>query len=196
MSATTPARSARFGSSTSWTSTWSPRRSAFHWNVSITPPDGLRRARPGRTGYRATIPVLGSVLESDHPGTSGGSASIAAQVLRSRVRRGQPGSQKGPAVHRLSTTPPLAATHQILSSARGRPPNAPAGGLSPSYVRLDKTGNTFLVIWSNQDCLSGSPRPHFETHDRHSGQRLGCRPICLSQRAWARTAPRTLGCRR
>jgi hypothetical protein len=101
MRVTTPARSASLGSSTSWTSTWSPRRSAFHWNFSITPPEALRRARRGRTGYRATIPVLGSVLESDHRGTSGGSASTAARALRSRAPRGQPGSQKGQAVHGL-----------------------------------------------------------------------------------------------
>jgi hypothetical protein len=101
MRVTTPARSASLGSSASWTSTWSPRRSAFHWNFSITPPEALRRARPGRTGYRATIPVFGSVLVSDHPGTSGGSASTAAQALRSTAPRGHPGSQKGPAVLRL-----------------------------------------------------------------------------------------------
>jgi hypothetical protein len=87
------------GSSTSWTSTWSPRRSAVHWNNSITPPEARPRARRGRTGCRATTPVFGSVLESDHPGTSGGSASTAARALRLRASRGQPGSQRGSALH-------------------------------------------------------------------------------------------------
>jgi hypothetical protein len=170
MRVTTPARSASLGSSMSWTSTWSPRRSAFHWNFSITPPEALRRARRGRTGCRATIPVLGSVLESDHRGTSGGSASTAARALRSRAPRGQPGSQKGPAVHGLGR-PGDALVLQRLA------------GLDVGSVVPRSAWRLFRVVVSPQICADGdlatrrvrraSPSPLSQSSSRNGSARCG-----------------------